>query len=65
MKKEDFNDQYKSQMGFFSVVRQQFVLGINCSIFLYRNSLGTNQRLALTRKSFRIAEVSHCAVQRV
>ena len=48
-----------------AVVRQQFVMGINCSIFLYRNSLGVNQRLALTRKSFRIAQVSHCAVQRV
>ena len=32
-----------------AVVRQQFVLGINCSIFLYRNSFGANQRLALTR----------------
>ena len=40
-------------------------MGINCSIFLYRNSFGANQRLALTRKSFRIAQVSHCAVQRV
>ena len=27
------------------VVRQQFVLGINCSIFLYLNSFGANQRL--------------------
>ena len=48
-----------------AVVRQQFVMGINCSIFLYRNSFGANQRLALTRKSFRITQVSHCAVQRV
>ena len=31
-----------------AVVRQQFVMGINCSIFLYRNSFGANQRLALT-----------------
>ena len=38
-------------------------MGINCSIFLYRNSFGANQRLALTRKSFRIAQVSHCAVR--
>ena len=38
-----------------AVVRQQFVLGINCSIFPYRNSFRANQRLALTRKSFRIA----------
>ena len=28
---------------------QQFVMGISCSIFLYRNSLGGNQCLALTR----------------
>ena len=48
-----------------AVVRQQFVMGINCSIFLYRNSFGANQRLALTRKSFRIVQVLHCAVQRV
>ena len=34
-----------------AVIRQQFVIGINCSIFLYRNSFGANQRLALTRKS--------------
>ena len=47
------------------VVRQQFVIGINCSIFLYRNSFGANQRSALTRTSFRIAQVLHCAVQRV
>ena len=33
-------------------------MGINCSIFLYRNSFGANQRLALTRKSFRMAQVS-------
>ena len=38
---------------------------INCSIFLYRNSFGANQRLALTRKSFRIAQVSLCEVERV
>ena len=48
-----------------AVVRQQFVMGINCSIFLYWNSFGANQRLALTRKSFRMAQASHCAVQRV
>ena len=41
-----------------AVVKQQFVLGINPSIFLCRNSFGANQRLALTRKSFRIAQVS-------
>ena len=40
-------------------------MGINCSTFLYRNSFGANQHLALTGKSFRIAQVSHCAVQRV
>ena len=40
-------------------------MGTNCSIFLYRNSFGANQRLALTQKSFRIAQVSHCAVKRV
>ena len=34
-------------------------MGINCSISLYWNSFGANQRLALTRKSFRIAQVSH------
>ena len=27
-----------------AVVRQQFVTGINCSIFLHRNSFGANQR---------------------
>ena len=27
------------------------LMGINCSIFLYQNSFGANQRLALTRKS--------------
>ena len=48
-----------------AVVTQQFLMRISCSIFLYRNSFGANQRLALTRKSFRIAQVSHCAVQRV
>ena len=48
-----------------AVVRQQFVMGTNSSIFLYRNSFGTNQRLAVTRKSFRITQVSHCGVQRV
>ena len=31
-------------------------MGINCSIFLYRNSFGTNQRLALSRKFFRITQ---------
>ena len=36
-------------------------MGINCSIFLYRNSFGASQRLALTWKSFRIAQVSHSA----
>ena len=46
------------------VVRQQFVMGINCSIFLYRKSFGANQGLALIWKSFRISQVSHCAVQR-
>ena len=46
----------------FAVVRQQFVIGINCSIFLYGNWFGANQPLALTRKSFRIVQVSHCAV---
>ena len=46
---------------FIAVVRQQFVMGINCSIFLYRNSFDANQRLALTRKFFRIAQVSHCS----
>ena len=40
----------------FAVVRQQFVLGINCSIFLCQNSFGANQRLALNR--FRIEQVS-------
>ena len=48
-----------------AVVRQQFVMGNDCSIFLHRNSFGANQRLALTRKFFRIVQVSHCAVQRV
>ena len=48
-----------------AVVRQQFVMGIKCSMFLYRNSFGASQRLPLTWKSFRIAQVSHCAVQRV
>ena len=33
-------------------------MGINCLISLYRNSFGANQRLALTRKSFRIGQVS-------
>ena len=42
---------------------KQFVIGVNCSIFLYRNSFGANQRLALTRKFFRIVQVSHCAVR--
>ena len=49
----------------FAVVRQQFVLGINRSVFLYQNSFGASQCLALTRKSFRVAQVSHCAVQGV
>ena len=49
----------------FAVVRQQFVLGINCSIFQYRNWFGANQRLAQTRKSFKIAQVSLFAVQQV
>ena len=31
-----------------AVVRQQFVIGINCSIFLYWSSFGDNQPLALT-----------------
>ena len=31
--------------GVIVVVRQQFVMVINCSIFLYRNSFGANQRL--------------------
>ena len=52
-------------LNFIAVVRQEFVMGINCLIFLYRNSFGANQRLALAQKSFRIAQVSHCAVQRV
>ena len=46
-----------------TVIKQQFVLGINCSIFLYRNFFGANQRLALTRKSFRSAQVSRFAIQ--
>ena len=54
---------YKNDI--IAVERQQFVMGINCSIFLYRNSFAANQRLALTWKSFRIVQVSHCAVQRV
>ena len=37
--------------------------GDNRSIFLYQNLFGANQRFALSRKSFRIAQVSHCAVQ--
>ena len=49
---------------FIAAVRQQFVIGIMLD-FLYRNSFGANQRLAMTRKSFRIAQVSHCSVQRV
>ena len=39
------------------VIRQQFVMGINCSIFLYQNSFGAKEHLALTRKSFRIVQV--------
>ena len=46
-----------------AVVRQQFLMGINCSIFLHRNSFRANQLLALTRKSSKIMQVSHCAVQ--
>ena len=34
-----------------AVVRQQFIRGINCSIFLYRNSFGANQHLSLTQGS--------------
>ena len=41
------------------------VMGIDCSIFLYRNSFGANQRAALARTSFTITQVSHCAVHRV
>ena len=52
-------------LNIIAVVRKQFVLGINCSIFLNRNSFGANQRLALTQKSFRIVQVSLCAVQQV
>ena len=55
----------KIEKMFVAVVRQQFVLGSNYSIFLYRNSFGANQSLAFTRKSFRIARVSLCAVQQV
>ena len=46
---------YLSAHLFIAVIRQQFLLGINCSIFLYWNSYGANQCLALTWKSFRIA----------
>ena len=49
----------------FAVVRQQFVLGNNCWFFLYLNTFGASQSLALTRKSFRIAQVLLCAVQQV
>ena len=45
-------------LGIFAVVRQQFVLGVNCSIFLYRNSFGANQRLALPGSP---SQVSLCA----
>ena len=41
--------------GLIAVVRQQFVLGINYSTFLYPKSFGANQRLVLIRKSFRVA----------
>ena len=54
-----------SSSNIIAVVRQQFVMRINCSIFPQGNSFGVNQRLALTQRSFRIAPVSHCAVQRV
>ena len=38
-----------------AVFRQQFVMKIDCSIFLYqKKSFGASQGLALTRKSFRI-----------
>ena len=42
-----------------SSIRQQFLMGTKCSIYLYRNSFGANQCLTLTRKSFRIPHVSH------
>ena len=48
-----------------AVVRQQFVTGINCSIFLYRNSFRANQRLALTPKSFRIVQFSESGSRRM
>ena len=59
------SDNFKSVLKYQTFVRQQFVMGTNCSIFLYRNSFGANQRLAVTGKSFRITQVSHCGVQRV
>ena len=47
-----------------AVVRQQILMGTAIArFFLYRNPFGANQGLALTRKSFRIAQVSHFAVQ--
>ena len=49
-----FQPTYNLVTKTIAVVRQQFVLGINCSTFLYRNSFRANQRLANTRKSFRI-----------
>ena len=52
-----WNHVHKSQKYLQLLLRQQFVLGINCSIFLYRNSVGANQRLALTRKSISISNM--------
>ena len=69
-----FNSFALSFIGFYrlvtirliAVVRQQFVLGINCSVFLHRNFFGANQHLTLTKKSFKIAQVSlFCSVQQV
>ena len=40
--------RYFKGRNLIAVVTQQFVMRINCSIFLYRNSFGANQRLALT-----------------
>ena len=48
-----------------AVIRQQFVMGIMCSIFLCWNSFRANQSLALTWKSFRIVQVSGSGSKRV
>ena len=48
-----------------AVVRQQFVLGINCLNFFNCSSFGANKRLVMSRKSSEIVQGLLCAGQQV